>query len=493
MMMMMHALLLVLACGVASVHGLASKEGALNVGLKVRGLATTSDLLQKEKGVGPFYFDQLTDHFNPAMPASERSWQQKYFVNDTNFSAGTSKVAFLIIGGEGPLSDRYVSNAFISGEWAEEMGALLVAVEHRYYGESYPVEDTSADSLQYLTSEQALADLARFQPFLKQKYGIEKFILFGGSYSGALAAWGRAKYPHLFAGAFDSSGPVEARYVFTQFLEVVANNLPQDCQDRLGKAYAQADELVTTESGVKQLMSMFQVSGAAPDPSNRLDVSIFMETLTDPVAEVVQYNHDHPNTLDIAEMCSSFVGVSDGDQALVALADFFVDNKKNGDIYGSFKQYIKDLQEPGAMRSWTYQTCAEFSFFQPAPPGSIWSKNVDMHLFLEICDHAYGSDRFLPFCGTNETNINYGSTDIKQLLSNTYCGDGTVDPWHTLAVLPSKGIGMVKLQDSSGAALVNGTAHCADLYGSNNADLPALTAAREFAKGLVQEWIAQES
>ena len=44
----------------------------------------------------------------------------------------------------------------------------------------------STDNLQFLSSEQALADLASFIGFAKEKYGLKdnKWIAFGGSYSG---------------------------------------------------------------------------------------------------------------------------------------------------------------------------------------------------------------------------------------------------------------------------------------------------------------------
>ena len=58
-------------------------------------------------------------------------------------------------------------------------------------------------SLQYLSSEQALADLASFIAAMKDKYDLtenNKWISFGGSYPGALSAWLRLKYPHLISG-----------------------------------------------------------------------------------------------------------------------------------------------------------------------------------------------------------------------------------------------------------------------------------------------------
>lgn len=71
--------------------------------------------------------------------------------------------------------------------------------------------------MKYLSSEQALADLAQFiqAKNVEYKFGDDvKWIAFGGSYPGSLAAWVREKYPNLIYGSVSTSGPLLAKADF---------------------------------------------------------------------------------------------------------------------------------------------------------------------------------------------------------------------------------------------------------------------------------------
>lgn len=83
-----------------------------------------------------------------------------------------------------------------------------VSDNHCYYinKANFYFRDLSTANLKYLSSEQGLADLATFRVAMAKQYGLtddNKWILFGGSYPGALAAWFRYKYPHLAHGTFE--------------------------------------------------------------------------------------------------------------------------------------------------------------------------------------------------------------------------------------------------------------------------------------------------
>ena len=117
---------------------------------------------------------------------------------------------------------------------AQQHSALQVVLEHRFFGESYPLADLSTANLQYLTTEQALADLAHFTEYLlsfdpaaadalslpalalKARTRDSKVVTFGASYPGALSAWSQLKFPALFAGAVALSAPIHAEAAFEQ-------------------------------------------------------------------------------------------------------------------------------------------------------------------------------------------------------------------------------------------------------------------------------------
>ena len=80
------------------------------------------------------------------------------------------------------------------------MGGLVVFGEHRYFGQSYPVDKDVAwkdGNAQWLTVEQTLMDYVQLLKKVKKDYQAEEkaTIAFGGSYGGMLAAWMRMKYP----------------------------------------------------------------------------------------------------------------------------------------------------------------------------------------------------------------------------------------------------------------------------------------------------------
>jgi pimeloyl-ACP methyl ester carboxylesterase len=167
------------------------------------------------------YFDQILNHYNYANP---QFWKQRYFVNSTFYTH--SGPVLLVLCGEGPCGGVPDQSWIIN--LAKEVHGLVIALEHRYYGDSLPFRAASFETsnLKYLSSEQALRDIGFFIEEVKRNkwYGVSdasKWITVGGSYSGALSAWFRGKYPHLTAGAIASSAVILAVENFRAFDEQI--------------------------------------------------------------------------------------------------------------------------------------------------------------------------------------------------------------------------------------------------------------------------------
>ena len=119
------------------------------------------------------YFPQKQDHFDPN---NGHKWLQAYYADTSHFhKANPAAPVFLYVGGEGPLSPP--SSNFVL-DFVPQVGALFFAVEHRYYGchnsSSCPYNSSQphAKHLRFLSSQQALEDLAFFHEFATKQYAL---------------------------------------------------------------------------------------------------------------------------------------------------------------------------------------------------------------------------------------------------------------------------------------------------------------------------------
>ena len=248
--------------------------------------STNSDITYPSPQV---FANQRQDHFSGF---NANVWGQYYYVNDTFWKGATSNAPiFLCVGGEGPAFDGSVvvdsvhcSNA---AEWLPETGALMVAIQHRYYGcNASPASKTLLDcpipaftadantDLKFLSSHQALSDIANFHEYIVEKYALSstnKWISFGGSYPGMLAAWTRLKFPHLIHAAVSSSAPVHAKLEMQEYNNIAAEAYSVtmvggsvNCTQAITKGHAMIGDLLKTTVGRQQLTTQFNTGN---DPS----------------------------------------------------------------------------------------------------------------------------------------------------------------------------------------------------------------------------------
>jgi len=435
------------------------------------------------------YFDQRNDHFHKN---DLSTFKQRYIVNQT-YWRGNGYPIFVMLGGEGPMGETELAGHFIINEKAAEYGALMVSIEHRFYGLSTPGDGTlSTENLHLLSADQALADYAVVIDFIKKTYKAadSKVVTFGGSYSGSLSAWMRQKYPNLVDIGYASSAPVQAQLDFPEYFKVVVESAGPTCTSRIAEAFKTINNLI--KSNPSKLLSDFN---ACSKMESDLDEVTFLESLSDSVAGVVQYSGDN-NGLgrmwNVTRMCDLIGTTGDAYESYVAFTRTFMASQGEECTESNYQDMITSLKNTdptspdAAGRSWTYQTCVEYGYYQTVESSDVpFSDRITLDYFLTMCKDLYGIDKTSPEKSVDYTNAYYGGRDVKS--DKIVFLNGSVDPWHALGLISDT----PKPEDMP-VYYIKGTAHCADLYGTSVNDLASLTYAREQAWKYVGKWLNEK-
>ena len=440
-----------------------------------------------------FYHDALLDHFESDVASPTRKWSQRYYV-DESFWGGAGFPVFLYIGGEGPQGPMS-SRMFIYAQ-AKEHRALLVTLEHRFYGESLPTANMDDANLRYLASAQALADLARFRVYvssyspdapdagstpplaLKASPGMDsKWIAFGGSYPGDLAAWFKEKYPFLTAGVVASSAPVFAEYDFTQYSEVVGDALAYPL---IGGSPSCADAV---RRGVEDLVAALEAGAAPPkalEPcgsiASGVDRAQYYSSIFGNFQGVVQYNLEAGPPY-VSDVCDAVDGAPSPIEALAAATSLFSSNGTaclSSDFEKDYVSVLRNATFDGvsADRQWIWQSCNEFGFFQTISPKSPFAAfgaylNVTT-AGRAVCAGGFGVDEYdgpRADAAGLVANAFYGGRTLQGI--NITAVNGNMDPWHSLGIVNDTDAYHAPSQRTSAGVHVvelDGTAHCRDMY-----------------------------
>lgn len=232
-----------------------------------------------------------------------RTWQMRYMEN--NFFLQNGGPIFIFVGGELKMLEEWLLGGHMR-DMAMKLNGSMYYVEHRYYGESRPTVDLSPENLQFLTVDQALADLARFITYIKETNPLLKesrVILVGASYSASLVTWFMQRYPYLANGAWASSAPLTAQVDFSEYREIVSEAFKtiggKKCSERIKAGFEELEQLVAVgeSNRIKKLFNL-----CFPfDTSNKLDVWNFFTVLSNAFSYVVQ-SHREINQ-DIQKSC----------------------------------------------------------------------------------------------------------------------------------------------------------------------------------------------
>ncbi|KAL4717657.1 hypothetical protein ACJJTC_000806 [Scirpophaga incertulas] len=446
----------------------------------------------------PKLFDQIVDHSDPS---NKDSYKQRYFVNEKYFSKNAPATVFLMLGGEGRFDARWM----ITGAWidyAKNFNALCFGLEHRFYGDSHPTKDVSTKNLQYLTTIQALKDVANFITEMNQAYKLAKdtkWVVFGGSYSGSLAAWMRLKFPHLVHAAVSSSGPLLAVADFREYYKIVVKALHEKtgsnkCQQQITKAHLEIKALMSAEP--ETLERDFKVCQKFSESTTN-DIKNFYNIIAENFADLVQYNEDNrigsdenSRNITINTVCG-LMTIPVNIPAYKRLAKFnAMMLKKNNQtcMDYSYDNMITELRKTSwgkdEARQWMYQTCTEFGFFQTSSAEyKIFGNEFELDFFIQQCQDVFGKKYDKKFLqnSIDWTNTEYGG--LNYTVNHVIFVQGTIDPWHALGITYSNNpIDMPALY-------IKGTAHCANMYPARDSDLPDLKQARTTIAQHLRLWL----
>ncbi|XP_027345781.1 probable serine protease EDA2 isoform X1 [Abrus precatorius] len=362
------------------------------------------------------WFNQTLDHFSPY---DHRQFQQRYYEFLDYFRIPDGPI-FLVIGGEG--TNYGIVNDYI-GVLAKKFGAALVSLEHRYYGKSTPFNSLETKNLKYLSSKQALFDLAVFRQYYQDSLNVKlnrtktenSWFFFGGSYSGALSAWFRLKFPHLTCGSLASSAVVLAVYDFTEFDQQVGESAGPECKAVLQETTQLIEQKLATNG--KALKASFNADDLEIDGD-------FMYLVADAAAVAFQYGNPD-------KVCKPMVEAKKAGEDLVDTYAKYVKEYYIGtfgvNVQTYDQKYLKKtaINEDSSARLWWFQVCTEVAYFQVAPSNdSIRSSKVDTKYHLDLCKNVFETGIFPD---VDATNIYYGGTKIAG--SKIIFTNGSQDPW----------------------------------------------------------------
>lgn len=457
------------------------------------------------------HFEQQQDHFDDE---NTNTWMQAFFVNNT-FWAGPDSTApvFLYIGGEGPESSSSVRHNFIT-DWLPATKGLLFSVEHRYYGcirnaSSCPYDDSTENHLQFLSSRQAIADLALFRQFAVQKYKIAstaKWVAVGGSYSGMLSSFVRAVYPELIHSSIASSAPVNGKLDMVEFenvkhdayaLNVEGVHGSASCRDAIIQGHKAVGKLLQDDAGRAQLATLFpsaveSAEWLADDTNQRSFAGCGVASFP------AQSNHPTCSTpgCGISQVCSIMSNSTLGSplQRLAKLrtaqdgsnmvSSCEMDWEMPGDI-------PTDPNEKSMNLFWGYQTCTEFGFYQTCEEGTnclytqglVSFKNKDHHP-NDFCKTLFNLTTLETAARIAKTNDYYQAK--LAAATRIVWPNGDVDPWHGLSKLSPPG------KEQPVIFPVSGAAHCAWNRAASDDDQLSIKQARAAIYDHISTWLNDE-
>ncbi|KAJ7678494.1 serine carboxypeptidase S28-domain-containing protein [Mycena rosella] len=412
----------------------------------------------------PNFFDQLLDHSNPSFG----TFPQRFWFYDGYYEEGGPIVLFNAGEEDASGYTGYLQNGTIVGSIAYATGGATIVLEHRYWGASIPFADYSTANMKYFTIENSVQDFAYFAqnvvlPFSNGTNTTMAppnvpWIVTGGSYPGALAAYVKQTFPDLFYAAYASSAPVQAISDFYGYFIPVANGAPQNCSTDMKAVITHWDSVMSngTKEEQLELMSVFGLQNVthSVDAASALQTVPWSWQNLGPAVGAHQEFFDFCDTLEVKD------GVAAGPEGYgleYALAQWgawqLATNQQScGDAFagdscwGTFDpdaSFYTNVDPSNTYRPWMWLICTDLGFWQNGDPTapSIVSKQVTVEYWERQCPLWFPAEdgvsvpQLAPVAHVNKL---YDGWNINQ--DHLLFVNGEFDPWRSGSVsseLPS--------------------------------------------------------
>jgi len=447
-----------------------------------------------------------------ADPGSPTHFRQRILYYD-KFWTLPSGPMLVFWGGEGGCEDFY-NNSGSLFEMAPRLNALIVFLEHRYFGQSLPFGDRSYGTaeMRYLTIEQALADMTDLLAQKEQLFGCTaggcEAVLLGGSYGGMASAWHRLKYPHLTKGAIAASAPVDiypgegkattfwqaALYTFTKYGSAQCGNWIEQAVSRINatadKALLSSSfrtcEPISTAIDVERLA--FYIKGALATEA-MVDYPYASSFVTPMPANPVKYACDAVGEYEPTDQWL-FNSLNQVQNVFLNWTSQLRCHNSSAELLASASPLLQsvggstlgDISLP-----WNYMACSSLILEPLTSDGDGFFVESDSQIpeVEAACSKLFGRVqsriKWMPTA--------YGNgIQLAQNLRNTFFSDGDKDPWR-VGGMPANS-SEISPDGSVVRVLIEGAAHHQDLRFADPADSADLVRVRQLEFKHIQKWLS---
>ncbi|XP_071698632.1 uncharacterized protein [Rutidosis leptorrhynchoides] len=453
--------------------------GAINRSFKPIKINAESSL--NSLGYKVYNYTQTLDHFN-FKPDSHMTFQNRYIVISKYWGGSSKNAPIFVYTGEEVDIIADVELGF-PPLLAARFKALLVYIEHRYYGTSMPFGSRdkaykNSSTLGYFTSEQALADYAQIIVDLKKNMSAQScpVITIGASYGGMLASWFRMKYPHIAYGAYAVSAPIlyflglTPQTGYDGIVSKDFNSTSTNCYNTIRESWFEIDRVATQPDGLFNLSKMFNTCL----PLN--STQELKDSLEGGYGYWAQY--DNPTDNYLQHFCNVIDGAGKKTCILNKIIAGVVALKGNRCIQvGNDSRY----KYPG----WDWQSCTEMVMpFGRGENDTMYQANpFDLNKYIKECQQVFGVTP-RPYWIPVEFG-GYGiKTVLKKFASNIIFTNGLRDPYSSGGVLQNISDTVVALYTEKGH-------HCLDITSPLKTDPDWLTEQRMSVINTIQGWLSK--